>query len=657
MRITLCTVPVEPDYSDLTPKVSYETDVLTPSVRSEGQLPILPKIAIVSIVKWMESHGYGRETYDYYDIDMELPSDERLERYFRDYQPAVVGLSAVVSTCYAQVRRISRILRAACPDAWIVLGGSLTASANLVLRKTDVDVCVVGDGEIAWVEFLDYVQVHGGKWNHEVLSKIRGLAFLDEKDELRMTGYGQAIPAGDQPFPDYDILKLGLKDRPQDLNNFFRKGLGVTHFRSDPRTFEGHQRPNVAGLWSSKGCVARCTFCQRSTKGYRVAGIDALESHLITLKERFDVGFIHIIDENFASDLNYAYELARTMKRHDMLWIASGVRVSSVKDEDVKFFKEHGCCCLKFGVETGSQKIMNVMEKKFTVERVYQTLKHCADLDMYSPLAVMVGMPGETNETALATGRFVGRLSHMQGIEPEYQGLSIFYALPLTGTPLYVHGQQVGLIGKSPEEEEKYLLSVSGTGASKVNYVNLNGARMRDVVFWDWLVKLEASRTFFELDRQLPINRSRFFYRALVDEKKGEIVGRPLTIAEVVSKHKAGLRTGIKGRLFNAVDNFLDRHVVYNRRVLRLPRWLLFGAVKNLVFVIFLAQKFVVKMAGREFNLYQPRPQVAPLKVGAQTGKVEIRTSLRTIVKEREAQRALPDSVTEQNQDILAVGL
>ena len=251
MRIALCTVPVEPEYLDLTPKVSYENDVLSPSVRSEGQLPIMPKIAIVSIVKWMEKHGYPRETYDYYDIDMELPSDERLERYFGEYQPDVVGLSAVVSTCYWQVRRISRIIRDACPDTWVVLCGSLTASANLVLRRTDVDMCVVGDGEITWVDFLDYVRAHGREWDHEALSKIRGLAYLDDEDELRSTGYGQRIPAGEQPFPDYDILQLGLKDRPQDLSNYFREGLGVTHLRTDPRSYEDHRCPYVASLWSS----------------------------------------------------------------------------------------------------------------------------------------------------------------------------------------------------------------------------------------------------------------------------------------------------------------------------------------------------------------------------------------------------------------------
>jgi radical SAM superfamily enzyme YgiQ (UPF0313 family) len=656
MKVSLCTVPVEPEYDDFAPKVSNR-EVLSPSRRSEGQIPIMPKIAIVSLIKWMEKHGWGPESYDYYDIDMELPTDERLAQYFREYNPTVVGLSAVVSTCYYQTRRISRILRETCPDAWIVLGGSLTASANLVLHKTAVDLCIVGDGEIPWVEFLEYVKRHGRERNYEALAKIRGLAYLTADGALQATGYGVGTPAEDQPYPDYDILRLGLKDRPEDLMNYFRPALPITEFATDPRSYESHRRPMAGSLWTTKGCVARCTFCQRSTKGYRVGSVDALDAHLDMLKSRFDVGFIHVLDENFASDIRYTYELCDVFKKHDMLWMASGVRVSSMKREYIAHFKVHGCTGLKFGVETGSQKIMNVMEKNFTVERVVETLTHCAELDITSPLAVMVGMPGETNETVLATGKFLGKVAHVQGVEPKKQGISIFYALPMTGTPLYRYGQQVGLFGKSPDEEEKYLLSVSGTGASKVNYINLNGAPLRDVIFWDWLVRLEASRVFFELDRERPIDTERFMYKAVTDAPYERAPRAPLTIREVVTRMRAGARTGLRSRIFYAVDNFLERHVVFNPRVHRLPRWVVYPVVRNLTYAQYLGQKLAARLTGREFNIFKPRPRVAPLDLAPHPVRVEIKTSLRTIVKQREAADSHVRSVTEHNQDVLAIGL
>jgi radical SAM superfamily enzyme YgiQ (UPF0313 family) len=657
LRISLLTVPVEPDYMDFLPSTARPAeDVFVSSIRSVGQFPIMPKIAIVSLIYAMLRAGYKESNYDFYDVDMLLPSDQELRSYFLRYQPDVVGLSAVVSTCYAQTKRIARILRECCPNSWIVLGGSLTASSNMVLRKTEVDICIVGDGEIAWVDFLEYVKSYGRQVDFDKLSTITGLAFINSNNELQFTGYGKQIPGELNPFPDYEILKAGLQNRPSELQNYFRRGLGSTHFQTDPRSYEPHRRPMLAQLWSSKGCVARCTFCQRSTKGYRINGLDSLDSHLDMLAKDYDVGFIHILDENFGSDNAFARELAVTMKKHDMLWLASGVRVSSVNFEDIKFFKENNCVSLKFGVESGSQKIMDIMEKKFSVERVFETLEHCAKLEMYSPLAVMVGMPGETNETALETGQFLGRLAYMQGLDPKYLGVAIFYALPLTGTPLYVYGQQVGLIGKDPDDEEKFLLSVSGTGAGKANYVNLNGAPIKDVLWWDWLVKLEAKRKFNELVRAKPLPQRNFMQTLLVEDKEREIVGRPFSLGEVLVKAIKGDLSGFKSKIVVCVDEFMEYFACPSNLLTYLPRCLIYPPLKNLVYLQFIFQRWVVTRKSRQVpNLFIDWRPVAPV-AEAKTASISLRRSLRSVVKEKDLSR-VSKSQTESNQDILSVGL
>ena len=110
-------------------------------------LPVIPKIAIVSIIKYLEKVGYERQDIDFYDVDMLQPTDDEFASYLMKTKPDVIGLSAVVSTCYSQVKRLSHLARAVLPSTLIVMGGSLSASANVVLNRTDVDICVVGDGE------------------------------------------------------------------------------------------------------------------------------------------------------------------------------------------------------------------------------------------------------------------------------------------------------------------------------------------------------------------------------------------------------------------------------------------------------------------------------------------------------------------------------
>ena len=79
----LCSIPVE------------GAGTLLDRKRSEGSTSIPPKIAIISMIKWMELHGYTRKNWDFYDIDMLYPSDEELREYFNKLQPQVVGLSTL----------------------------------------------------------------------------------------------------------------------------------------------------------------------------------------------------------------------------------------------------------------------------------------------------------------------------------------------------------------------------------------------------------------------------------------------------------------------------------------------------------------------------------------------------------------------------------
>ena len=395
----LCSIPVETPGGKLRRK------------RSEGPVPIMPKIAITSLNHWAKKNNFNE--CKFFDIDMLYPSDNQIKEYFERNKAEIVGLSAVVSTSYMQVKRISKIIKESNPEALIVCGGYLTAAANTVLRKTDVDICVVGDGEMAWTGLLDYCISQRSKNNRidiEKLLKIRGIAILDN-DDLKFSGYGHSLSSCDQSFPSFEYLKSGLQGDENALNNYFRHFSLGEEFLLDERSFEKHRRPMLTSIHTSKGCVAKCTFCQRGSKGYITYNLDDLEKHLIELKN-FNVGFLSIDDENFGSNKKYTYEVAKIFKKHDMLWNATGVRCTSVTKDDLQFYKDHGCVSIKFGIESGSQTMLDVMEKKFTVDDVKKALFNCYEIGLYSPpLGFMVGMPGETLETAKASGKFLGEIA------------------------------------------------------------------------------------------------------------------------------------------------------------------------------------------------------------------------------------------------------
>lgn len=625
MKVVLCTIPHD-----------------TFRKRESGDSPIIPKMAIMSLIHWMSKFGYSG---DFYDIDMLLPSEDEIFNYFKSKQPDVVGISAVLSSGYLQVKTISSIIRSACPTAWIVVGGNMTASANVILRKTDVDICVIGDGEIPWVDFLDYVNDNRKNKDTQKLSEIKGLAFLNEQDELEFTGYGEQIPDKEKPFPNYDILSKGFLSHPEMLKNYFREGKKCSWFKNDPRTYEPNRKPKLASVPTAKGCVARCTFCQRFIKGYHPFDLEKMEKHLSELKEKYDVQFISVCDETFGSNKKHAYEAAKILKKFDMLWIAGGVRCTSFTFEDLKFLKECGCVGMKYGVESGSKKILDIMEKRFTMDDVYTALKNAHECGLFAPPSFCIGMPGENDQTIIETGRFLGKIAQMLGIPPKDLGVDIFYALPLPGTPLYEYGQIQGVIGSSVDEEEAFLIHRSDKGAMKDNFINLTGMSTKTVLFWDFLLFYEAMRYFYsshvenriQQDRKIEKNRSqRPFAKSLnLTEKMFRFLWKPITC--------------------------LNEILIRSPLIAKLPRNMVYIPMRNLLYLeykmhIFL--KGILKFFGRKGKEIAENIDFQ-LKIEKKSKKCKPlpdAQSLRKVNKKLREMLPPPQTLTEKNQQILRLG-
>ena len=626
LKIVFCSIPVEGIGSKLD------------RGRDEGSLGIVPKVAIVALVNWLEENGYNEKNWDFLDIDMMFPSDDWIREYFRMAQPDIVALSAVVSTSFSQVKRISKIVREECPDCWIEMGGNLAASAEPVLYETDVDVVFAGDGEISFLEFVKYVEKYGTKKKTSILKTLPGICLIDENNSLFFQIYGPPVKANQLVLPDYRILERGLRWTPEKIDNYFRSGASSGWFTLDERAFEKGRKPNIAGIFASKGCVARCTFCQRNTKSYRVHPYEELDSHLKYLKKEKNVGFIQILDENFGSNKSHSYEFAKILWENDMLWMATGVRCTSIEEEDIIFYKQHGCSALKFGIESGSQTILDVMEKFFTLEDVVKRVKLCIKHKIYSPLAVMVGMPGETEITAMETGKLLGEVAAELDTAPHEMGYDIFYALPLPGTPLYEYGEKIGIIDTSPKGTAAYLERVTDAGTYKRYYVNLNGAHESEVVFWDVLVALEASRTFKKLFK---IKNGQGFRKS-----NNKVVESRLL--EKKNNPRFSLKyTALK---FTFITYFIDNNIIGNEIVDKLPRWLIYPLIKWANYLEFVIQS--LNKNNTNNNIFAMRgASISRLDTKFQsTEKNPKRKSLRAVCSDMEYKNSYIETLDEKHK-------
>jgi radical SAM superfamily enzyme YgiQ (UPF0313 family) len=432
-------------------------------------------------------------TADFYNIDYFRPKHEEVKSYFGENRFDIVGISAVVSTAYAYTKYLASLIRAVSPHTITILGGNLAASAEILLRKTEVDFCVAGDGELIIQDLVMALQEQS--WSYEEIQSIPGLCFLDDVGRFHFTGYGTP-PTGDAiDWPDYSLFEAdgSLSQFIADTPDFL-----VEYGVEFP---EAMREKRAATVITTKGCVSRCTFCHRWEKGYRMRPTDQIVTHLQYLKDRYDVAFLSIGDENFGSNRKLTHELVEALGEMGFLWRASGVRARTVDLETLKYWKANGCLAVFFGIESGSQQMLDVMEKNTTVQMNVDALKWTYEAGLFTVVQLVLGMPGETDETIKETTEFLTAVSHYASM---HQGLpgssqSVNYAQALPGTPLYEYARENGYIGKNIDDEEQYLLRISDTDAYQSDhFTNYTQQPLLKVLIWPHRMGGEVNASYLE---------------------------------------------------------------------------------------------------------------------------------------------------------------
>ena len=160
-----------------------------------------PPVAPLSMMKYLRKRGI--KNIDFYNIDFLRPSFEDAIEYIVQSKPDIIGLSAVVSTAYRYTRDMSLELKRRMPETLIVLGGNLVASANVILEKTGVDVCVNGEGETVFYNLIERARTTRSTID---FFDIPGLIYMGSNNKLINTGFGSLIK--DDEIYDYDVQDM-----------------------------------------------------------------------------------------------------------------------------------------------------------------------------------------------------------------------------------------------------------------------------------------------------------------------------------------------------------------------------------------------------------------------------------------------------------------
>ncbi len=449
-----------------------------------GNPSFFPPLGPLAVMNALKKHGY--ENIHFYNIDVLRPSREEAIEHIVSLRPDVVAISAPVSTAYDNCRFFSKELKKVLPNIKIILGGNMTASAEIIFRGTDVDYCIIGEGEKVIGELFDCMQSNNDPAD---LSKIKGLAYMLD-GRFACTGYTDQIPQHQIFDVDWDMLdELSVKHYFTPLNELDPLSVRYKYFFYDDiyalqSKGTEYAKKTIAIMSCSKGCIGRCTYCHRFTKGIRVVPVDIVMMRIKELIHRFNIGAIEFSDECFGVNKQWLADFCKAIGGLDIVWRVGGMRVDAVTPEIIKMMKNAGCRTIVYGVESGSERILKIMEKKVSIQQNINAIQWTVEAGLYTIPQLVIGMPGETTETIKETANFTANaitISNRQN--PGEVGMTFAQALP--GTPLYEYARSVGIIGATPEAEEEYLIRISDKDAAD-RHSTLNFTKYPRLIMLSW---------------------------------------------------------------------------------------------------------------------------------------------------------------------------
>lgn len=368
-----------------------------------------PSLGILYLAAVMEQQNIDVTVADLTDKEDEL--DAALQRFAG---ADIYGVTATTPQ-YPQVLRILKTLRRQNPAAHIAVGGAHPSAIPEKCLQDGFNFVVVGEGELAMIRLVTHLEA------------------------------GQLLP------------NLIRAPSIQEIDTIPRPARHLIDIRAYSYDIDGGQG---ATLITSRGCPYACAFCSKDAwqQGVRFHSVDYVVSELKHLMDVYGFKHFLFLDDTLTIHKKRLFELCNRIKLFGIKWRCYAR--SSTTKELLLAMKEAGCVEVGVGVESGSQKILDIVNKKETVEQNTRFVEACKEAGLIANVFIMIGLPGETYETVEETRRW------MERVRPQKFGFNIF--MPYAGTPIYNHPEKFDIRIYDVPDERSWIKGRQGEYASFV---------------------------------------------------------------------------------------------------------------------------------------------------------------------------------------------
>lgn len=369
-----------------------------------------PPLGLLYLSAWLDLHGVENEVFD-----TTFSTKEDLKKYLLAQRPPIVALYVNLMT-KLNVIEIMRFIRSqeVLKNSIIVLGGHDVTHNAADYFACGADLIVLGEGEQTMLEVA--LTVDNGRRTADGIannnfSHIPGLAFR---------------------LADGSVFKTAPREKMRDIDRLpfpARQKINLQLYLDVWMRVHGHSSMSVN---TQRGCPYTCRWCSTPVYGqsYRRRSPVKVADEIEWLRQHYAFDQIWFVDDVFTMSHKWLYAFCDELKiRNLKIKFECITRADRLNEEVIRILKECGCFRVWIGAESGSQRIIDAMDRRVDVGQVREMIKAAKQAGIEAGTFIMLGYPGETEADIRET------VEHLKDSNPDHFTITVVY--PIKGTGLY----------------------------------------------------------------------------------------------------------------------------------------------------------------------------------------------------------------------------
>lgn len=376
---------------------------------------VLPPLGIAYIAAMLEKDDHTVKIIDGPACATVFGYDFKdLEKDIADFSPDVVGVSASTSQL-EHVKKAISIAKSVNKDCVVILGGTLiSADPKALLGFEQVDFGVYGEADLTFSDILKAVE------DKKPVEGMEGVIWRSN-GQVNFLKPKMIINLDQIPMPARHLLRMEI-------------------YRPSPANY---RRLPATTIMTSRGCPYQCIFCSRPTEGtaFRAHSAERVVEEIEHLATKYGIKDLQIFDDTFSLIPSRVEKICKGIieKKLDIGWNCM-TRVDKITPELLALMKKAGCYEIGFGIESGSDRILQFIKKSTTTDLVRKGVKMTKEAGIDVRGFFMLGFPTETKDEVLQTINFAKEL--------DVDVAQFMISTPLPGTEMWEIAKQNGTVNE-----------------------------------------------------------------------------------------------------------------------------------------------------------------------------------------------------------------